>query len=271
MEHDLERLRLQVSQRSVYWWWDSSSFTLSVSSFRFLTYFQWWSEAGANFEILVKIFELQFEVSLLAFEIQYRQWVEEQMKQVSELRNALNTHKSDSELQILVDTSIKHYADLFQLKAAAAKADVFYLMSGMWTTSSERVFLWLGGVRPSGFLKILLPQLDPLTELQQLMDVCNLKQSCEQAEEALSQGVEKLLQRLAQSVAEHLLQEGNYRPESPEMTNATDKLEALNITLNQADFLRRETLQQMRRILTTKQAASGFGSSRRVLPPSKVS
>lgn len=96
-----------------------------------------------------------FCVGIVAFEMEYGHWVEEQNKQICELRNALNTHITDVELRILVDGGMKHYFDLFQLKAGAAKADVFYLMSGMWKTSAERFFLWIGGFRPSELLKVI--------------------------------------------------------------------------------------------------------------------
>jgi transcription factor TGA len=49
-------------------------------------------------------------------------------------------------------------------------------------------------------LQTLLPQLDPLTE-QQVIDICNLQQSSQQAEEALSQGLEQLHQSLADIMA----------------------------------------------------------------------
>jgi transcription factor TGA len=49
-------------------------------------------------------------------------------------------------------------------------------------------------------LQTLLPQLDPLTE-QQLVAICNLQQSSQQAEEALSQGLEQLHQSLADTMA----------------------------------------------------------------------
>lgn len=42
-----------------------------------------------------------------------------------------------------------------------------------------------------------MPQLEPLTE-QQLIDVCNLRQSSQQAEDALQQGIDKLQQSLVQ-------------------------------------------------------------------------
>mgnify|MGYP007059645618 FL=1 len=46
----------------------------------------------------------------------------------------------------------------------------------------------------------MIPQLEPLTE-QQLLAVCNLQQSSQQAEEALSQGMEALQQNLADTLA----------------------------------------------------------------------
>lgn len=191
---------------------------------------------------------------IVSFEMEYGHWVEAQNKQICELRTALNTHVTDVELRILVDSGMSHYFDLFRLKASAAKADVFYLMSGMWRTTAERFFLWIGGFRPSELLKVLRPQLDPLTD-QQVMDVYNLKQSCEQAEEALSQGMEKLQQTLAETVATGQLGEGSC---IPQLTTAMEKLEALVCFVNQADHLRREALQQMHRILTIHQAARGL-------------
>ncbi|KAK6940108.1 Transcription factor TGA like domain, partial [Dillenia turbinata] len=188
---------------------------------------------------------------ITAFEMKYGHWVEEQHKQNGELRNALQVHITDIELRILVDHGLKHYHDLFNMKADAAKADVFYLMSGMWRTSAERFFLWIGGFRPSELLNVLMPQLEPLTD-QQLLDVCNLRLSSQQAEDALTQGMDKLQQSLAQSVA---TDSGNY---GSQMAAAMEKLEALEGFVNQADHLRQQTLQQMSRILTTRQAARGL-------------
>ncbi|GMH24197.1 hypothetical protein Nepgr_026040 [Nepenthes gracilis] len=188
------------------------------------------------------------------FEMEYGHWVEEQNRQICELRTALHAHITDKDLQNLVDNSMSHYFDLFRMKATAAKADVFYLTSGMWKTSAERFFLWIGGFRPSELLKVLVPQLDPLTD-QQVTQVCNLQQSCQQAEDALSQGMDRLQETLAETVAAGRLGEGNY---VPQMTNAVEKLDALVSFVNQADHLRKETLQQMHRILTKHQAARGL-------------
>lgn len=191
---------------------------------------------------------------IASFEMEYGHWLEEESRQIFDLRTALNAHISDPELRILVDGGMSHYFDLFRMKMAAANADVFYLMSGMWKTAAECFFLWIGGFRPSELIKVLVPQLDPLTD-KQLFDVCNLRQSCQQAEDALSQGMDKHQFTLAETVAEGRLGEGSY---IPHMATAMEKLEMLVRFVNQADHLRQETLQQMYRILTTRQQARGL-------------
>ncbi|XP_030463339.1 transcription factor TGA4-like [Syzygium oleosum] len=191
---------------------------------------------------------------IVAFDMKYRHWIEEQNRQICELRAALNAHRSDVELRILVESGMNHYSELFRMKTAASKADVFYVMSGMWRSSSERFFLWIGGFRPSELLKVLMPQLDPLTE-PQLAFVYSLKQACQQAEDALKQGLDKLQHTLSEAVAGGRLGEGNY---IPQVATAMEKLEALVSFVNQADHLRQETLQQMSHHLTTRQAARGL-------------
>ncbi|KAL0381589.1 UNVERIFIED_CONTAM: Transcription factor TGA4 [Sesamum angustifolium] len=124
----------------------------------------------------------------------------------------------------------------------------------MWKTAAERFFFWIGGFRPSELLKVLLPHLEPLSE-QQRLDLCNLGQSCQQAEDALSQGMEKLHQILAETVAARLLGDENYYQQ---IGAAIEKLDALVRFVGQADHLRQETLQQISRILTTRQAARGL-------------
>jgi transcription factor TGA len=88
--------------------------------------------------------------------MEYGHWVDEQNRQISEMRNALNSCISDIELRMLVDGMMNHYAEIYRMKSAAAKTDVFYVMSGMWKTTAERFFLWIGGFRPSELLKVIV-------------------------------------------------------------------------------------------------------------------
>ncbi|KAK6115455.1 hypothetical protein DH2020_007724 [Rehmannia glutinosa] len=189
-----------------------------------------------------------------AFEIEYGHWIEEQERKLSELRNVLQSPIGDIELRMMVENVLNHYCNLFRMKRDAARADAFYLVSGMWRTSVERFFLWIGGFRPSELISVVMPQLEPLTE-QQIGNVGNLRHSCIQAEDALSQGMEKLQQTLAQSITFLAAGAGNYTSQT---ASALDKLESLESFIHQADHLREQTLQQMSRILTTRQAAKGL-------------
>ncbi|KAJ9184993.1 hypothetical protein P3X46_004674 [Hevea brasiliensis] len=194
----------------------------------------------------------------LAFDVEYARWLEEHNRQINELRAALNSHAGDTELRTIVDNVIAHFNDIFRLKGVAAKADVFHILSGMWKTPAERCFMWIGGFRSSELLKLLVNQLEPLTE-QQLMGVYNLQQSSQQAEDALSQGMEALQQSLAETLANGTPgssgSSGNVANYMGQMAMAMGKLGTLEGFLRQADNLRQQTLEQMHRVLTTRQSA----------------
>ncbi|KAL5196243.1 Transcription factor TGAL1 [Glycine soja] len=194
----------------------------------------------------------------MAFDVEYARWLEEQNRQVNELRAAVNSHAGDTELRMIIDGIMAHYDEIFRLKADAAKADVFHLLSGMWKTPAERCFLWLGGFRSSELLKLLVNQLEPLTE-QQLVGITNLQQSSQQAEDALSQGMEALQQSLSETLSTGSLgssgSSGNVANYMGQMAMAMGKLGTLEGFIKQADNLRQQTLQQIHRILTTRQSA----------------
>ncbi|TKY60337.1 Transcription factor TGA1 [Spatholobus suberectus] len=163
------------------------------------------------------------------FKMEHAHWVEEQNRQILELKTALSSHIGDIQLGTLVQGIMNHYFKLFSMKSAAAKADVFYVMSGMWKTTAERFFLWIGGFRPSELLKVLIPLSEPLTE-QQRFDAYSLEKSCQQAEDALSQGMEKLQQMLVDTLGPGQVVEGTY---VPQMDTAMERLEALVSFVNQ--------------------------------------
>ncbi|KAK1386928.1 Transcription factor TGA [Heracleum sosnowskyi] len=193
----------------------------------------------------------------LAFDMDYARWLEEHQRLVNDLRSMVNSQLGDAELRILVDGIMLHYDEIFRLKGIAAKSDVFHMLSGMWKTPAERCFMWLGGFRSSELLKILGNQLEPLTD-QQLMGICNLQQSSQQAEDALSQGMEALQQSLVETLSSNSLGpagSGNVADYMGHMAMAMGKLATLENFLHQADLLRQQTLQQLHRILTTRQAA----------------
>ncbi|CDY70714.1 BnaUnng03970D [Brassica napus] len=133
------------------------------------------------------------------FDMEYTRWQEEQQRLLTELRMATQEHLAENELRMFVDNCLAHYDHLINLKAMVAKTDVFHLISGAWKSPAERCFLWMGGFRPSEIIKVIVNQIEQLTE-QQIVGICGLQQSTQEAEEALSQGLEALNQSLSDSI-----------------------------------------------------------------------
>ncbi|CAH1452426.1 unnamed protein product [Lactuca virosa] len=186
------------------------------------------------------------------FDMEYTRWLDEDQRHMAELRKGLHSHLSDGDLRVVVDSFVAHYDEIFRLKSVAAKSDVFHLINGMWTTPAERCFLWMGGFRPSELIKMLAIQLDPLTE-QQVVGIYSLQQSSQQAEEALTQGLDQLHQSLIDTIASGSINDGVHH-----MAVALGKLTNLEGFVRQADNLRQQTLHQLHRILTVRQAAKCF-------------
>ncbi|XP_056696591.1 transcription factor TGA2 isoform X4 [Spinacia oleracea] len=156
---------------------------------------------------------------VVAFDVHYGVWLDQHQRLINDTRSALKSH-----------------------------------------TPAERCFMWLGGFRSSELLKILVNHLQPLTE-QQLMGVCNLQQSSQQAEDALSQGMEALQQSLVDTLSANCLgpcSTGIVADYMGQMAIAMGKLATLENFVHQADLLRQQTLQQLHRILTTRQAAQAL-------------
>ncbi|KAG8089049.1 hypothetical protein GUJ93_ZPchr0011g28445 [Zizania palustris] len=192
------------------------------------------------------------------FDVDYARWLDDDNRRMAELHGGLHVHLPDSDLRAIVDDTLTHYDKLFSFKGDAARSDMFHLITGMWATPAERCFLWMGGFRPSELLKIVAPQLDPLTE-QQVVGIYNLQQSSQQAEEALSQGLEQLHQSLAETVAGgSLIDDANIGSFMGHMAVALGQLSNLEGFVIQADHLRQQTIHQMHRILTVRQSARCF-------------
>ncbi|KAL5205343.1 hypothetical protein ABZP36_033552 [Zizania latifolia] len=193
------------------------------------------------------------------FDVEYGRWLDDGGRRMAELHGGLHAHLPDGDLRAIVDDTLAHYDELFRVRAAAARSDVFHLITGMWATPAERCFFWMGGFRPSGLLKTVVPQLDPLTE-QQVVGICSLQQSSQQAEEALSQGLEQLHQSLSETVANggSMIDDANIGSFMGYMALALGKLSNLEGFVIQADNLRQQTLHQMQRILTIRQTARCF-------------
>ncbi|KAJ8564484.1 hypothetical protein K7X08_000944 [Anisodus acutangulus] len=192
------------------------------------------------------------------FDMEYARWLEEHHQLMCELRNAVQEHFSENELRIYVDNCVTHYDEIMNLKSMLAKSDVFHLVSGMWKTPAERCFMWMGGFRPSELLKIIVSQIEPLTE-EQLLGICGLQQSTQEAEDVLSQGLEALNHSLSDTIASDAFScPQNMANYMGQMALAMNKLSTLEGFVRQADNLRQQTIHRLHQVLTTRQAARCF-------------
>ncbi|KAE8701663.1 TGACG-sequence-specific DNA-binding protein TGA-2.1 [Hibiscus syriacus] len=130
------------------------------------------------------------------FDMEYASWREEHHRVMCELRAAVHQHVPENELGILVHNCLAHLDHMMNLKTMLAKTDVFHLVSGTWMTPAERCFMWMGGFRPSQLIRVILNEIEALTE-QQIIGICGLQQSTQEAEEALTQGLEAMNQSLS--------------------------------------------------------------------------
>ncbi|KAB2631408.1 transcription factor HBP-1b(c38)-like [Pyrus ussuriensis x Pyrus communis] len=189
------------------------------------------------------------------FDMEYARWLEEHHRLMCELRAAVQEHLPENELRLFVDNCLAHYEEVLNLKGMVAKTDVFHIVSGMWKSPAERCFMWMGGFRPSDVIKIILNQMEPLTD-QQLLGICGLQQSTQETEEALSQGLEALNQSLSETITSDSLScPPNMANYMGHMAIAMNKLSTLEGFVRQADNLRQQTIHRLQQILTTRQAA----------------
>ncbi|KAJ4978604.1 hypothetical protein NE237_009384 [Protea cynaroides] len=189
------------------------------------------------------------------FDMEYARWQEEHHRLMCELRAAMQELLPENELRLYVDNCLAHYDEMMNLKSMVIKSDVFHIVSGMWKTPAERCFLWMGGFRPSELIKILLNHIEPLTE-QQILAIYGLQQSTQEAEEALTQGLEALHQSLSETIASDALGcPSNMANYMGQMAIAMNKLSTLEGFVRQADNLRQQTLHRIHQILTARQAA----------------
>ncbi|KAF6158733.1 hypothetical protein GIB67_040247, partial [Kingdonia uniflora] len=192
------------------------------------------------------------------FDMEYTRWLEEHHRLMCDLQTAVQEHVQENELRLYVDNCLAHYDEMMGLKSMVVKNDVFHLVSGMWKTPAERCFIWMGGFRPSEMIKVILNHIEPLSE-QQIMGICGLQQSTQEAEDALNQGLEALNQSLSDTIAaDSLTYPSNMANYMGQMALAMNKLTTIEGFVRQADNLRHQTLRRLHHVLTTRQSARCF-------------
>lgn len=87
----------------------------------------------------------------------FEAWIAEQTRDLAALRAAASAVPAtpDAELSRLVDRALGHYEHYYDTKSAAAGEDILRMFSPSWTSTTENLFLWCGGWRPTAALQLL--------------------------------------------------------------------------------------------------------------------
>ncbi|KAF8704906.1 hypothetical protein HU200_031148 [Digitaria exilis] len=90
----------------------------------------------------------------------FESWIAEQTRDLAELRRAAASAPAaaaadDDDLRRLVDRVLGHYENYYRTKRAAAADDVLRMFTPSWTSTTENLYLWCGGWRPTAALHLL--------------------------------------------------------------------------------------------------------------------
>ncbi|KAI3457365.1 hypothetical protein Pfo_014028 [Paulownia fortunei] len=91
------------------------------------------------------------------FQCCFQDWIAQQHQDLEELLNAVSTDSetTDEELKLLCEKGIKHFEEYCERRALMVQHDAPSFMSPSWCSSFENAFLWIGGCRPSLFVRLV--------------------------------------------------------------------------------------------------------------------
>nr|XP_034598110.1 protein DOG1-like 2 [Setaria viridis] len=87
----------------------------------------------------------------------FESWIAEQSRDLAALRAAASADPPtrEADLRRLADRVLGHYEHYYRTKAAAAAVDLLRMFTPSWTSTTENLFLWCGGWRPTAALHLL--------------------------------------------------------------------------------------------------------------------
>ncbi|KAJ4776755.1 transcription factor-like protein [Rhynchospora pubera] len=99
----------------------------------------------------------------------FEHFMAEQSRHLTDLRAAATAHPQPpaTDLQKLVERVVAHYENYYMTKSLCSQRDVTLMFSPTWTSSTENLFMWAGGWRPSTAFHLLYSKSSIQLEAQQ--------------------------------------------------------------------------------------------------------
>ncbi|KAF8097445.1 hypothetical protein N665_0289s0032 [Sinapis alba] len=97
----------------------------------------------------------------------YDEWMSLQAKHMTDLKGALNNEeKNDGELRELIRTVIGDFKDYARKRSEHSRRSSSNYFAPTWNTCLENALLWMGGCRPSSFIRLVYAMCGSQTELR---------------------------------------------------------------------------------------------------------
>ncbi|KAL8511592.1 hypothetical protein ACS0TY_018123 [Phlomoides rotata] len=211
----------------------------------------------------------------------YQEWMTLQEQELSELNKAIGSGSSHADLSRLIDKIVTHFQDYVQRRSQMARGDVAPYFAPTWCSSLERSVLWIGGCRPSSYVRLIYAlcgaeiesrlseflqgervELGCLGELsgRQLVMVDELQRKTIVEERNLSGRMASLQEQLLDNPLAAIAMGGG----GGGLEAALDEHgRAMGAVLEEADRLRLSTLKEIMRILTPRQAVDFLAASKK--------
>ncbi|TVU21727.1 hypothetical protein EJB05_31384, partial [Eragrostis curvula] len=205
----------------------------------------------------------------------FESWISEQTRDLAALRAAASAVPAtpDADLRRLVDQVLAHYEHYYETKSAAAAEDVLRMFSPSWTSTTENLFLWCGGWRPTAALHLLYtksgmqletqlpaflngaslqPDLGDLSA-EQLVAADQLQRRTIKKEREIDNAAATAQEALATATMVELAGGGGLDAEAMEL-EMKSKADGMKKVLEKADALRLDTMRKVVALLRPAQA-----------------
>ncbi|XP_008806140.1 protein DOG1-like 4 [Phoenix dactylifera] len=195
-----------------------------------------------------------------------------------------DANDDEHQLRSLVEMVLGHYEYYYRAKLASARRDVLTIFSTAWASSTEKLFLWAGGWRPSAAFQLLYSELgrrierclvqgvlrvQDLTRLSalQLEQVDRLQRKTIKTERKISEEEAKAQELVAWpqmvEISHEITESG--REVAAMEEGLVGAKEAMKRVLERADQLRMETIKGVVGILRPRQAVQFLAAAGKLL------
>ncbi|XP_010449483.1 PREDICTED: uncharacterized protein LOC104731709 isoform X1 [Camelina sativa] len=104
----------------------------------------------------------------------YNEWMSLQARRMTELKQALsNGEKDDAKLRDLARTAIRDFEDYARKRSKHSRRYSSNYYAPTWNTCLENALLWIGGCRPSSFIRLIYAMCGSQTEHRFSSFLCN--------------------------------------------------------------------------------------------------